>query len=159
MAKEKNVKNAKNVKAGKTAKTVKAVKTTKTASKSTKSKVQAKGQAKKPTSKTVSKVVASVSASKNVEKNINGKGFVFFNCNEEKSHDSMNIFYNNAIYRNVRASRRLLWQKIKDEMSIGRIQIAKDSIPVVRKAILEGDPTKATSQMKYGAIMEFQMFE
>ena len=155
MANEKNV----NVK---TAKTVNAKST---ASKSTKGKAQAQLQvkvqakAKKPTSTKVSKVIASANVPKKVEKNINGKGFVFFNCNEEKSHDSMNIFYNNAIYRNVRSSRRLLWQKIKDEMTSERIQVAKDSIPDVRKAILEGDPTKATSQMKYGAILEFQMFE
>ena len=39
--------------------------------------------------------------------------YIFFNCDAEKSHGSMNIFYNHEIYRDTQASRKALWQKVK----------------------------------------------
>mgnify|MGYP000888206911 CR=1 FL=1 len=41
--------------------------------------------------------------------------YIFFNCDAEKSRESMNIFYNHEIYRDTQASRKALWQKIKAE--------------------------------------------
>ena len=62
------------------------------------------------------------------------KAFVFFNCDENKSEQSMNIFYNRVVYRDLTTARRLLWKKITDE--------------------LEGDPTAASEFIKFGAIKE-----
>ncbi|MBQ9480456.1 MAG: hypothetical protein IJ668_04430 [Selenomonadaceae bacterium] len=80
------------------------------------------------------------------------KAFVFFNCDENKSEQSMNIFYNRAVYRDLTTTRRLLWKKIRDELDSGRIFIEEDDIPTVRKMVLEDDPTDAGSLIKFGAI-------
>ena len=76
--------------------------------------------------------------------------YIFFNCDAEKSHDSMNIFYNHEIYRDTQASRKALWQKIKAEQDASRIQIDEDDMTNVRTAILESDPTEASRYMRFG---------
>ena len=85
------------------------------------------------------------------------KAFVFFNCDENKSQKSMNIFYNNKIYRNVRESRRELWDTVKKEIDEGRIVISTEDMLFVRKEILEGDPEIASRYIKYGNIVAFAM--
>ena len=56
--------------------------------------------------------------------------YIFFNCDAEKSHGSMNIFYNHEIYRDTQASS-------------------------VRTAILESDPAEASRYIRFGAIETF----
>ena len=34
--------------------------------------------------------------------------FIFFNCDEEKSQKSMNVFYNKEIFRDLKVSRKAL---------------------------------------------------
>jgi len=76
--------------------------------------------------------------------------YIFFNCNEEKSHDSMNIFYNHFAYKNTIASRKALWNKLQQEEEEGRIQfLDKDA---ASKAILSGDPQDASEFLKFGAV-------
>ena len=81
--------------------------------------------------------------------------YIFFNCDAEKSHDSMNIFYNHEIYRDTQASRKALWQKVKGEQDASRIEIAEDDLTSVRTAILENDPAEASRYIRFGAIETF----
>lgn len=78
--------------------------------------------------------------------------YIFFNCDAEKSQESMNIFYNHEIYRDTQASRKALWQKIKAEQDAERIHISEDDLTSVRTAILENDPAEASQYMRFGAI-------
>lgn len=80
--------------------------------------------------------------------------YIFFNCDEWKSFSSMNIRYNDTVYKGSRDSRRLLWQKIKDELAAGAIQINENDMTKVRAAILSGDPTEANSLITYGNIVK-----
>lgn len=81
--------------------------------------------------------------------------YIFFNCDAEKSHDSMNIFYNQDIYRDTQASRKALWQKIKAEQDAARIQIDEEDLTSVRTAILENDPAEASRYIRFGTIETF----
>ena len=47
--------------------------------------------------------------------------FIFFNCDEEKSQKSMNVFYNKEIFRDLKVSRKALFAKIEEELAAGRI--------------------------------------
>ena len=68
--------------------------------------------------------------------------FIFFNCDEEKSQKSMNVFYNKEIFRDLKVSRKALFAKEED-------------IPAIRDAILNGNPTDASSYIQYGTILSF----
>ena len=80
------------------------------------------------------------------------KAFIFFNCDAEKSEASMNIFYNRTVYKDTKTSRKNLWKKIQEEYGAERIQIAAENLPVVKSAILEGDPVEAGNFIQFGAI-------
>ena len=80
------------------------------------------------------------------------KAFIFFNCDANKSEQSMNIFYNRTIYKDVLASRKLLWSKVQRERKDNRIQIAAENLDEVKRLIIEDDPTKASDYMQFGAI-------
>lgn len=86
------------------------------------------------------------------------KAFVFFNCNEHKSEDSMNIFYNHAIFKDMKGSRKALLKKVKEEAIEKRIQISNENMQTVENLIIEGDPTEASKFIQYGAIKEFDCF-
>ena len=64
----------------------------------------------------------------------------------------MNIFYNRAVYKDTKTSRKNLWKKVKEEYGAERIQIASENIPDVERAIIEGDPVAATNFIQFGAI-------
>ena len=80
------------------------------------------------------------------------KGFIFFNCDANKSKQSMNIFYNHVVYKDTQASRKLLWSRVKKERDEKRINIEEDKIDEIKRLILEDDPTKASDFMQFGAI-------
>ena len=81
-----------------------------------------------------------------------GKVFIFFNCDADKSEASMNIFYNSAVYKDTKTSRKNLWKKVKEEYGAERIQISTDNLPEVERAIIEGDPVSAGNFIQFGAI-------
>lgn len=81
-----------------------------------------------------------------------GKAFIFFNCDADKSEASMNIFYNKAVFKDTKTSRKNLWKKIKEEYGAERIQIATDNLRPVELAITEGDPVTASDFIQFGAI-------
>lgn len=85
--------------------------------------------------------------------NIKNKAWIFFNCDEHNSWETMNPIYNNVVYRK-RAGRRLLWNKIKEAYRTNTIQISTDRITNIRNAILGGVPTDANKYIKYGFIAE-----
>ena len=80
------------------------------------------------------------------------KVFIFFNCDANKSEASMNIFYNRAVYKDTKTSRKNLWKKVKEEYGAERIQIATDNLKPVELAIIEGDPVEASNLIQFGAI-------
>ena len=82
----------------------------------------------------------------------NAKAFIFFNCDADKSEASMNIFYNSAVYKDTKTSRKKLWKKVQEEYGAERIQIAGENIPNVEAAIIEGDPVSASEFIQFGAI-------
>ena len=81
-----------------------------------------------------------------------GKVFIFFNCDADKNESSMNIFYNRAVYKDSKTSRKNLWKKVKEEYGAERIQIETDNLKTVELAITEGDPVEASNFIKFGAI-------
>ena len=81
-----------------------------------------------------------------------GKVFIFFNCDGEKSEASMNIFYNRAVYKDTKTSRKNLWKKVKEEYGAERIQIATENLKTVELTIIEGDPVSASDFIQFGAI-------
>lgn len=88
----------------------------------------------------------------------NSRAFVFFNCDENKSESSMNIFYNHTIFKDMKTSRKFLLKKIKDEAVKKHIKIESEHFPTVEKLILEGDPTKASQYIQFGTIKAFECF-
>ncbi|MBQ6758739.1 MAG: hypothetical protein IJP42_06615 [Selenomonadaceae bacterium] len=87
-----------------------------------------------------------------------GKVFIFFNCDADKSEASMNIFYNRAVYKDTKTSRKNLWKKVKEEYGAERIQIATDNLKAVELAITEGDPVEASNLIQFGAIREIECY-
>jgi len=87
-----------------------------------------------------------------------GKVFIFFNCDAAKSEASMNIFYNNAVYKDTKTSRKNLWKKVKEEYGAERIQIASENLKAVELAITEGDPVEASNFIQFGAIRAFECY-
>ena len=87
------------------------------------------------------------------------RAFIFFNCDANKSEQSMNIFYNRIVYKDTQASRKLLWSKIQNERKENRIQISDENLAEVKRLIIEDeDPTKASDFMQFGAIKEIDCF-
>ena len=86
------------------------------------------------------------------------KAFVFFNCDENKSESSMNIFYNHAVYKDGKTSRKALFKKIKEELELKRIQISENDLPEVENLITEGDPVEAGNLIRFGAIKSLDCF-
>ena len=82
----------------------------------------------------------------------NVKAFIFFNCDADKSEASMNIFYNSAVYKDTKTSRKKLWKKVQEEYGAERIQISSENLPNVEAAITEGDPVSASEFIQFGAI-------
>ena len=83
------------------------------------------------------------------------KAYVFFNCDEEKSQTSMNIFYNSTVYNATKKARKELLAKIEDEFAAGRVHVADGKMDTVSKEILDGEPTKASKYLQFGAIESF----
>ena len=110
-------------------KTAKATKTTKTT----------KAKAAKPAAKPAVKKDAKV--------------YVFFNCDEAKSEASMNIFYNNEVFKDTVASRKALWEKIAGEAD--KVQFVDEA--AAKEAILKGNPCDATQHLRFGAIKELAL--
>ena len=86
------------------------------------------------------------------------KAFIFFNCDENKSEPSMNIFYNRVVYRDLTTARKLLWKKIRDELDNERIFIDEKDMKSVREMILTGEPTDASELIRFGAIKTVDCF-
>ena len=86
------------------------------------------------------------------------KVFIFFNCDADKNEASMNIFYNHAVYKDTKTSRKNLWKKVKEEYGAERIQIAAENLKAVELAITEGDPCAASDFIQFGAIRSIDCY-
>lgn len=78
---------------------------------------------------------------------------IFFNCDEQKSPQSMNIFYNHCAYSDLQEGRTQLMDKIVAENNAGKIIINEEEMKNVKNAVLKGDPAEASQYMKYGYII------
>ena len=109
----------------------------------------AKSDAKKATTKKSASTVKKAAAEKK------SMGYIFFNCDEEKNQDTMNLFYENnrVVYRDIKASRKALWEKVQAEIAAERIYVDKQNEDAVKNAILEGDPTEAGQYIQFGTII------
>ena len=85
-----------------------------------------------------------------------GKVYVFFNCNEEKTESTMNIFYNSVTYKDTPLSRKRLLQKVKTEFKNGIVKIAENDWAKIEELILKGNPEDASEFIRYGAIKAFK---
>jgi len=83
--------------------------------------------------------------------------FEFFNCDEEKSANSMNPLYETRMYRDTKHSRRMLWLRIKEELENKRIEISEENYSKVREAIIEGAPSDASKYIRFGIILTKKM--
>ena len=83
------------------------------------------------------------------------KAFIFFNCDEEKSEQSMNVFYNHVIYHDTAVARTALWKQIEDEIAAGKVNIAGEHVEAAKASVLTGDPTEASQYLVYGAVQAF----
>ena len=83
---------------------------------------------------------------------MSGRVFVFFNCDENKTESSMNIFYNNVTFKDTTISRKRLFNKVKAEYDAGKIQIAEENFSKVEEMIMKGNPVDAGQFIKYGTI-------
>lgn len=82
------------------------------------------------------------------------KVFVFFNCDEEKSEKSMNIFYNNEVFKDTKTSKKALWAKVLEEVEVGRVQIADENLKAAQEAVTNGNPCDASQYLHFGEIVE-----
>ena len=76
--------------------------------------------------------------------------YAFFNCDDSKSAASMNVRYNNEVFADTAAGRKALLKKVEEEAAAGRVNIADKSF--VEEAIINGEPTEASSKLQYGSI-------
>ncbi len=82
------------------------------------------------------------------------KAFIFFNCDAEKSVKSMNIEYNNEVFKDTKTARRQLVAKVKSQIEAGKVQVNGADMETVEKLILEGNPAEASKYLTYGDIQE-----
>ena len=82
------------------------------------------------------------------------KAYVFFNCDEEKSEKSMNIFYNNEVFKDTKTSKKALWAKVLEEVEAGRVQIADENLKAAQDAVVNGNPCDASQYLHFGEIVE-----
>lgn len=80
------------------------------------------------------------------------KVYVFFNCDEAKSRASMNIFYNNEVFKDTKVSKKLLWDKILAELEAGRVQIDEANLRKAQDAVMGSNPCEASQYLRYGQI-------
>ena len=83
--------------------------------------------------------------------------YVFFNCNESASNDSMNIRYNNQAFADTESGRKALLKKVVTESEEGRINFQTE-YKTIETAILKGDPTEISSKVQYGDIKKVVLF-
>lgn len=78
--------------------------------------------------------------------------FALFNCDEEKTRESM-YNRNDETFRNTQLGRRGLWAKLKTEILEGRIELL-DGYPIrnMRLDIESGNIETASAHLKYGII-------
>jgi hypothetical protein len=85
------------------------------------------------------------------------KAFIFLNCDEDKSPASMNVLYNNEAFSDTKTGRRALLKKVQQEAKEKRIFVEDGHDALVKESVLNGDPSEATSDLMYGAIVEIEV--
>ena len=78
--------------------------------------------------------------------------FILYNCDESKSPASM-YNRNDETFRDTQLGRRALWNKLKGEISGGKIEILENyPMKNIRLEIAEGEPESINKYLKYGLI-------
>lgn len=91
-------------------------------------------------------------AVKTVENKPEKAFFVLYNCDEAKTPESL-YNRNDESFRDTQIGRRGLWNKLKNEIKEGRIELL-DNYPIknVRLEIQSGNPESIGQHLKYGLI-------
>ena len=84
--------------------------------------------------------------------------YMFFNCDGEKSPKSKNVSYNNAVYRDLKTSRKALWDKIQEEIDAGNVHVEEANLEIAKNAVLEGNPTDASQYLQYGDVVSVECY-
>ncbi|BEU87020.1 hypothetical protein TAMA11512_04840 [Selenomonas sp. TAMA-11512] len=80
--------------------------------------------------------------------------FIFFNCDNEKSQTSMNIFYNREIFRDTKVGRNALWKKVSGQIEEDHVKASAEDLAAAKAAILEGNPVDAGQYLQFASIAE-----
>lgn len=83
------------------------------------------------------------------------KAYLFFNCDEEKSEESMNVFYNKEAFRDTKTARKALWTKIQTEVEADRVDVADTK--AAKEAVMTGDPCEASQYLHFGNIVAIDL--
>ena len=82
--------------------------------------------------------------------------FILYNCDELKSSESL-FNRNDETFTDTALRRKALWNKLKTEVSEGRIKIL-DNVPMdnIRLEILSGAPESVNKHLQYGLIEKIE---
>jgi len=86
------------------------------------------------------------------------EAYIFFNCDGEKSPSSKNVSYNNAVYRDMKGSRKALLEKVQAEIEAGNVHVEEGNLAAVKVAILEGNPAEASKYLQFGDIVAVECY-
>ena len=81
-----------------------------------------------------------------------GASFILYNCDEAKTPESM-FNRNDDIFKDTGTGRRALWNKLKTEITEGRIELLNNQpVKNVQIDITGGNPESVNKYLKYGWI-------
>lgn len=83
---------------------------------------------------------------------------IFFNCDENKSEQSINICYNDKAYGDTPAGRAKLLDRVLEEETKKSIFINSDDLQKVKEIITNGAPVDASQYLKYGCIRTINVY-
>ncbi len=82
---------------------------------------------------------------------------IFFNCDGEKTTQSMNILHNNIAYDDTLSGRKQLYERIVHEVKSEKIFVAPEQFQFVKQAIFKGKPSDASQFLKYGRVVTISL--
>ena len=82
---------------------------------------------------------------------------IFFNCDGEKTTQSMNILHNNISYDDTLSGRKQLYERIVQEVKSEKIFVASEQFQLVKQAIFKGKPSDASRFLKYGRVVTISL--
>lgn len=85
-------------------------------------------------------------------------GYIFFNCNENKDHTSMNILHNSIVCEDTQEGKAALWMIICREIMFNRVK-ASIKYSKLEKIVKYGLPENAAQYLTYGNIIKVRIMD